>query len=192
MQETPFQYPSRIEKSNKKIIYIIIGVIILASLFIGWLVTRPSVKPEEKKDVVIEQKEPSPTEKPKIEKTSVKIQVVNGTGTPGQAGVVVKALEAAGYSADNIKSTNADTYDNLVTSISARANFEEIVSDIKTVLKPTFAEITDSSPNLSEDSAFDIVVLTGGKTFETVTPTTAATDSGSLSPSPTTSPTPTP
>lgn len=193
MEEPDFPYPT--QKGTSKIKWtVFIGLFLIAAVVGGVLLTRQPKKLEEKKSVVIEKKEPTPTEKPKIEKTAVKIQVLNGTGTPGQAGIVVKALEDAGYSADNIKSGNAETIDHSTTTITSRADFEGIVSDIKDVLKKTFDEITVGSQNLSDDSAFDIVVVTGGKTFETVTPTTSVTGSGSPTPSPTititTTPTP--
>ena len=57
-----------------------------------------------------------------------------GLELPVRAGIVVKALEDAGYSADNIKTGNADKFDNSTTSITAQDNFEEIVNDIKEVL----------------------------------------------------------
>jgi hypothetical protein len=196
MEETISPYQSQQQKSNK-ILPTIIVVAVLVAAFAGWFfITQQPKKTDKVDDVVIEKKEPSPTEKPKIEKTSVKIQVINGTGTPGQAGVVVTALEDAGYNSENIKTGNADKYDNATTSITARSNFEEIVNDIKNVLKATFDKITIISPNLDENSEFDVVIVTGGKIFEAVTPTTSITDSENPTPTttitPTSSPTPTP
>lgn len=193
MGEATFPYPSQQSKSNKSKLFIIIGAVIFVAVLIGGIfIMQQSKKIDEKKATVIEKKEPSPTEKPKIKKTSVKIQIVNGTGTPGQAGVVIKALEEAGYNPDNIKSSNAEKFDNLTTTITARVDFEEIVNDIKTVLKPTFDEITVSSSKLDENSEFDIVVVTGGEIYEEVTSTPSATISESPTPSPTITPTSTP
>ena len=200
MEETSFPYPSQPKKSNKTMLFIIISVVLISALVGGYLLTRQPEKVEEKKETIIENKEPSPTEKPKIEKSSVKIQVINGTGTPGQAGVVVKALEDAGYSTENIQTGNSDEFDNSTTSITARDNFDEIVDNIKEVLKTTFEKITVISPNLDKDSEFDIIVVTGGKIFETPTPTESAavtkipTSSTSITPTvtPTLTPTPTP
>jgi len=191
MEETAFSYPSQPKKSNKTMLFVIVGI--LLAILVGWFfMTQQPKNTDEVKDVTVEQKEPTPTEKPKIEKSSVKIQVINGTGTPGQAGIVVKALEDAGYSTDNIKTGNAEEFDNSTTSITARDNFEEIVDNIKEVLKPTFEKVTVVSPNLESDSEFDIVIVTGGKTFEAVTPTTSVTSAVSPTPSVTTTPTLTP
>ena len=194
MEETiaPYQNPQFKKSKVNGTVWVVlfaIAVIVIG----GFVLSRQQKKvPEAKKDVVVEKKEPSPTAKPKIEKSSVKIQVVNGTGTPGQAGIVVKVLEGAGYSADNIKTDNAEKFTTLTTTITARTDFEEIVNDIKDVLKPTFEEITVDSSNLNTDSEFDIVIVTGGKLFEAITATPSATVTPSSSPSPTVGVTPTP
>ena len=193
MEETAFSYSNQPKKSNKTMLFVVIGV--LLAVLIGWffVTQQPKDTDEVKNDIVVEEKTPTPTiEKPKIEKSSVKIQVINGTGTPGQAGIVVKALEEAGYSSDNIKTGNAEEFDNSTTSITARDNFEEIVDNIKELLKPTFEKITVVSPNLDSDSEFDVVIVTGGKIFEAVTPTASVTGSVSPTPSVTTTPTLTP
>ena len=192
MEETAFSYSSQPKKSNKIMLYATVGVIVIIVLLSGYFLTRQPNKVEEKKSVITENIVPSPipTEKPKIEKSSVKIQVINGTGTPGQAGIVVKALEDAGYSPDNIKTGNAEEFDNSTTSITARDNFEEIVDNIKEVLKSTFEKITVVSPNHDKTSEFDIIVVTGGKIFEEATPT--STPSITVSPTPLLSTTPTP
>lgn len=192
IEEGNFRRPVLREKDNTPKLFLILGVIILLSALVGILLTRKPPAPTEKKEVVVEKKEPSPTAKPKIEKSSVKIQVLNGTGTPGQAGIAVKALVEAGYSADNIKTDNADKYDHKTATIDAKPDFEDIAADIKSVLKSSFEDITVQSQKLDGDSEFDIVVTTGGKLFETPTPAVTVTPSASPTPSLTPSPSPTP
>lgn len=120
MGEITFPYPSQQNKSKKTKQTIVVGMVVLVAVLIGLLLfIQQSKKTNENKPIVVEKIEPSPTEKPKIDKATVKIQVLNGTGTPGQAGLAVKALEDAGYSTDNIKSSNAEKYDNLTTRITA-------------------------------------------------------------------------
>src|SRR3990167_10231835 len=98
--------PQRGKKNNK--MAIVIGVVIILAVIIGGtFILRQTKKTEPAKTVIVENKQPSPTEKPKIDKKTVKIQVLNGTGTPGQAGTAVEALKKAGYNSDNIKTTNA-------------------------------------------------------------------------------------
>lgn len=187
-------------KKNKNPLLVIILLVVVASAVGGYFYFNQPDKMEEKKAVVVENITPSPTltPKPSIDKTTVRIQVINGTGTPGQAGEVVDALETAGYSADKIKTGNADDFDNATSTITARANFGDIAKDIEGVLKTDFEDIKIESNSLESDSEFDIVIVTGGKIFETPTPTVAPTDTPTptvettVTPSPTSTPTLTP
>src|SRR3989338_8520477 len=138
MEETAFSYSSQ-PKKNKMFPTVVVVVVLLTAIIASYLIINKPKKTEEKKEaVVVEKKEPSPTPLPKIDKKTVKIQVQNGTGTPGQAGIVVKALVDAGYSTDNIKTGNAEEFNNTTTTIAARADFEEIISNIEDALKSTF------------------------------------------------------
>jgi len=186
---------------NKKTV-IIVFIIIIAAILGGMFLLRQPKKTEQPKTDLIEKKEPSPTEKSEIDKKSVKIQVLNGTGTPGQAGTAVEDLKKAGYDSDNIKTANAEDFNNTITTITAREGFDDVASDVKDALKTTFNEIKIDSTHLDEDSEFDIVVTTGGKKFEEATPTpsqsptpeptTEATTTPTPTITPTSSPTPTP
>jgi len=183
---------------------LIIGIILLAAVLAGvFFLTRKPANTVVNKVVVTQTQSPSPTEMPKIDKTTVKIQVVNGTGVAGQASTVIKALTDAGYNADNIKSTNATIFNNTITTVTGRTNFDVTANDIATILKSNFNNIAVSSAKLDDTNAFDIVVLTGGKMEATITPSsssnsTSISSSSSSStiptstPAPTVNPTPTP
>lgn len=150
----------------------VIGTVIVVAIVVGGIIYfRQSKKTVSPKIAVVNQ-EPSPTVTPAIDKNTVKIQVQNGTGTPGQAGTAVDALKTAGYNSDNIKTANAPEFTNTVTAITARAGFENVANDIKTSLSGVFTDINIDSSKLDTSSAFDIVIVTGGKKFE-LTPTTA-------------------
>jgi len=194
MIDTDSLYSNQQGGSKNKKVTIVVFIIIVAAVLGGILLLRQPKEMEQTKDVIIKNKEPSPTEKPEIDKKSVKIQVVNGTGTPGQAGATVEALKNAGYDSDNIKTVNAEEFNNTTTTITVKDGFDDVASDIKDALKTTFDEIKIDSTNLDKNSEFDIIVTTGGKKFEEVTPTPAITTSQSPTPSPTitTTPTPTP
>jgi hypothetical protein len=182
-------YTSQPAKRKSKKPLIIIAVIVLIALIAGvaFVLLQPKKQDEKVTTAVKETPSPTPTEKPKIDKTTVKIQVTNGTGTPGQAGKAVEALKTAGFSAENIKTGNAKEFDTTVTTISYKAGFEDVATDISDALKPTFDEIKIESSPLDESSDFDIVVVTGGKLYETVAPTAPKTTptGTSSSPSPT-------
>ncbi|MBI4009383.1 LytR C-terminal domain-containing protein [Candidatus Roizmanbacteria bacterium] len=197
MIETTSSYSNPQGGSKNKKITIIIIVLIVAALAGGIFMLRQPEKKDEAKVDVAEKKKPTPTEKPKIDKKSVRIQVLNGTGTPGQASTAVEALKKAGYNADSIKTGNAEEFDTIVTTITARAGFADVANDIKGALDETFDEVKIDSSELEEKSEFDIVIVTGGKKFEEeetkTTPTLSpTTETVSPTPSPTTSVTATP
>lgn len=200
MIDTFSSYSNQQGGSKKKNIAVMIGVVvIIAALVGGFLMLQQSKEKDQTKVTVVEKKEPSPTEKPKIDRNSVKAQVLNGTGTPGQAGIAVEALKKAGYNPDNIKTANAEDFNNTVTTITAKDGFDDVANDVKDVLKTSFDEIKIDATQLDEGSEFDIVITTGGKKFEEATPTnnpsptTEATDTTPTPTlTPTSSPTPTP
>ena len=193
---------------KKKAPMIIVVIIIILALVGGYFMFRPTEEKDKSETAVVEKTSPTPTptEKPKIDKESVNIQVLNGTGTPGQAGIAVEALTKAGYNADNIKTGNAEEFDQTNTSVAYKEGFKDAADDIKSALDSLFAEIEIDKMLLDKDNEFDIVVTTGGKIFEeaTSTPTpnptvssvsptpTSTTVTPTLTPTLTTTPTPTP
>ena len=189
------------KKKNSTVVVVIV-IVIIAVLIGSFFIFRQSGKTEQTKVAVTETIKPSPTEKPKIDKKSVKIQVLNGTGTPGQAGDAVEALEDAEYDSDNIKTANAEEFDNSVTTIAVKDGFEDVANDVKDALKTIFDKIEIDSTRLDEDGEFDVVVTTGGKKFVEATPTASAitptdseadpTESPTATPTSTLTPTPTP
>lgn len=190
MEDTVYLSPKQ-KNSN---LVIIIGIAILVMLVVGgFFFMKQSPKKTVETNKVVVTKTPTPTEKPKIDKSTVKIQVVNGTGIEGQAAIVIKALTEAGYNSDNIKSSNAEIFDSAVFMITGRTDFNDIINDIVTILKPSFSNITISSSNLDETNLFDIVVLTGSETSTTTTisPTESITSTMDPTTIPTSDPSPT-
>ena len=176
---------------------IIVAIIIILVLIVGFFIFLQSQTSNQSKITPTPIQEPTPTKKPEIDREKVKIQVLNGTGTPGQAGTAVEALTKAGYIGDNIKSANAGEFDTIETTISAKKGFEEVANDVKEILKETFNDAKVDPNILPELSEFDIVITTGGKKFEeetkpSTTPNPTISSNISPSPSPTTSPTSTP
>lgn len=186
-------------KKNKNKLLPIIGVLIIIAVIGGFFMYRQSKQANSKQTVTeTPAPSPSPTMAVKIDKSTVKIQVQNGTGTPGQASTVVNMLKSAGYNTDNIKTANAADLNTSATTVSAKTGFESVASDISNALKSTFSDITTGSTPLDSKSEFDIVIVTGGKTYQAATPTTSSkpsaspTSSVTSTPSPTSTPTPTP
>lgn len=181
---------SQLPKKKNTTPMLIVGGVLIAVIIGSYLILKQPKKVEVKKEVVTAENTPTPTDAPKVDKSKVKIQVINGTGTPGQAGLAVKALEEAGYATANIKTGNAEEFDNKTTTIEAKTGFESTAKDIESELKSTFDQIAIKSSTLDKDSEFDIIVTTGGKIFET--PTNTPAPSGTVTPTATNTPTLTP
>ena len=201
MIDTTAPYTSQpIKPKNKNktiVIVVLLAVFVVAGIFIYGQVK----KNEQKKALPTPTKEPTPTEKPEIDKKLVKIRVLNGTGTPGQAGEVAKILKEEGYGEENITTGNADEFGQKTTTITSRSGFEEVAENIKTALEEKFDKVEIESSPLEEESEYDIVIITGGKKYEepttspsptSTTPTETVTPINTPTPTITSSPTTSP
>ena len=99
----------------------------------------------------------TPTPTPDFDKSSVTVQILNGTGTPGQAGAAKELFTSDGYS--DVETDNAENTDNTTATV----NFSEkipknIQNDIVTMLEKTFKTVSISKKS---SASFDIVVTTG-------------------------------
>lgn len=192
MDNLPQDYSSQTTAPKKSKLPLLIGAVILVLIIGGGFLLFGGSKPSEKPEVAAAITEaPTPTPTPTIDKESVKIQVLNGTSTPGQAGKVAVSLKNAGYNLDNIKTGNAEK-DVSSSTIVAKSGFEGVAEDIKTALSSDFPDISVSTEPLSSDSEYDIVVTTGGEEYVAPTATPNPTGSDTPTPTPTGSDTPTP
>lgn len=192
--------PSSRKKDNRVAIAVVVIFVLLGAYF-GYKHFKKAAAP---KPPVVVTAEPTLTETPApVDKTTVKIQVQNGTGTPGQAGSAVKALVSAGFVTGNIKTGNADNYADTSGSISVKSGFEGTANDVKNALTSLFPDITVNSTSLDSTSAYDVVVVTGGKLYvaptaaivnptQTPIPVDTTTITPTVTPTPTDTPTPTP
>lgn len=99
----------------------------------------------------------TPVPTPDFDKSSITVQVLNGTGTPGQAGSTKDLFTSDGYS--DVKTDNAESSDNTTTTV----NFSEKIpknaqKDVITMLKKTFKTVSISKKS---SGLFDVVVTTG-------------------------------
>ena len=94
-----------------------------------------------------------------IDVSSLKIKILNGTGTAGQAGEVVKLLETKKFT---VASTgNAANYDFTQTQIEIKKTVsQKVITLITVALGSNFSpKISDKS--LSDTSEFDVIITTG-------------------------------
>ncbi|MFC1625791.1 LytR C-terminal domain-containing protein [Patescibacteria group bacterium] len=135
--------------------------------------------------------EPSPTAEP-VDKTEVSVQVLNGTGIAGEAGLLQTKLEKLGYA--DIKVGNAESQDQTTTKVTFSSTLSsEVVDEITTSLKETYKEVSTVT---SSTGTYDVVITTGLRVGTTpipsASPTPASTPTASPTATPTASPTATP
>lgn len=100
---------------------------------------------------------PSPTPEP-IEKSEVRIEVLNGTGTPGDAGFLQDELEDLGF--EEIEVGNADSQDEDETTVTYSRDLPpNIIDEMTARLEELYDSVSARQGTLSGD--FDIRVITG-------------------------------
>jgi len=169
MEKSVFPYPiQNYSRKAKWVMYI--GVTLLIGVIVMWGFIYTTQKQSETNGILVkkvrafENKEVSHYSPPPIKiKKYVTINLINSTGNTKHWGKIVKALVKSGYSLSNIELENAKVFEDTGTTITANADFDEIVANIKDVLKPVTPEITDGIPNTDPnvDSGFDVVIIIG-------------------------------
>ena len=180
--------------SRKKIgkIVIIVGGLLLVALLAYGVITAvkkttpatPSPTPIPTPAAVTPT--PSPTPEP-VEISELKVQVLNGSGVPGEAGKVSNLLKKEDFA--DITTANADSYDFKTTVVSLKASMPSSVYDtIELALSGDYT--VELGDELEESSDYDVVITVGVNSNATPTPkpTTTATPKASSSVSPSPSP----
>lgn len=186
---------------------IIISVLIVAIIAVGGFMYYQSVQeklanpPENTKVALTEEvQKPTPTPEKSMKPGDYSIEIQNGSGIVGQAGVVQEILEGQDYSVDS--TGNADNYDYTKTVIQAKKDVNKAwLDDIKKVLKKKY-DVQTLVEDLDEDAGTDVIVIVGsfddngealGESTSVVeeadvdaTPTTEASKTETPTPSPTT------
>lgn len=104
----------------------------------------------------------TPTSKvtPSTTAKSLEVKVLNGSGTPGEAGKAASLLKAAGYT---ITSTgNADTFDYQQTVIQIKKSKNTYASQLKKDLSASYS-VDPTVQTLAESSSSDAIVIVGTK-----------------------------
>src|SRR5258708_199334 len=106
-----------------------------------------------------------------VDKTQLKIQVLNGTGIAGEAGLLSDALKALGYT--NVTSGNASTQNATSTQVTfASTVSSDVVAEITNKLKDLYTNVTTGNSTLSGS---DIQIVTGVRKGQTVQATATPT-----------------
>ncbi len=102
---------------------------------------------------------PTPTPVPvEVKKETLKIQVLNGSGTPGVAGKMKTFLETKGYKVAD--TGNADNYDYETTEIQVKSGKDAIFTALETDMKEEYS-LSSSPEELSEDVPYDVRIIIG-------------------------------
>ena len=195
----PASFGTEDEKGKKKkgviIVLAIIGIILVVGGFIYFLGVRDSGEDADASPtptVNENTSNPTPTSSPEsVSKEDVGIQILNGTGTAGDASLLESELQGLGYT--NIELGNASDQDQETTTATFSSSLpEEIVKEITDVLEDTYEEVDAKTGSTGE---FDVKIVTGLRKGQTPKPEVTATPTSepevTATPTPTATATPT-
>lgn len=100
----------------------------------------------------------TPTPEVELDRAELKIQILNGSGTPGMAGTAQEYLEGLGY--QDIDTGNANAYDYEETVIAIKSDKDKYLDLITKDLTEEYT-VADETEELDEDSDFDVVITIG-------------------------------
>lgn len=104
---------------------------------------------------------PTPTEVPisTVLKEELKIQVLNGTGTPGQAGTVRDVLKEAEFKNIEVADAEEQSGDRDAEVVFSQKVSSDEQKEIKKILEDTFASVSAKADKELKD--FDVLITTG-------------------------------
>lgn len=189
-QASSFQTPAKAKSSSSKWVIIFIGLLILggAGIFFftkssGEAIPSPTpsfgVVPIEEKT---NESTPIPTKSPEpINRETVSIEVLNGTGISGEAKLLTDKLKTLGYS--DITAGNAETSDNTEATVTFSKTLSQSVQDeIKKELDGFYKTVNIKTSSTQKS---DIVIVTGLRGNQTAKPASTPTPTASPSATPT-------
>ncbi len=125
----------------------------------------------------------SPTPTPEaVDKAEVRIQVLNGTGIAGEAGVLSDQLKNLGYT--EVKTGNASSQSETDTTVTFSTTLsQDVVTEITEKLNGLYTSVKTNTGSTSSD--FDVEVITGLRKGQTAQPEATATEAPTDTPTPT-------
>jgi len=101
---------------------------------------------------------PAPSEETKLD--GLKVNILNGSGIPGEAGKVQALLEEAGFA--DFKTGNAGNYNYTITEVTLKKGVSSAAFD---AVKEALDEynVVKQEDTLDEDSDFDVEIIVGTK-----------------------------
>lgn len=170
--EVSFPHPRQPEpkSSNAKVIIAVIGVIVIILLG-GWFILGNSSGDESPtptpSDGLTDFPTPASTPTPAptasstpapVDKSEIKVEVLNGTGVPGEAGFLQDELEKLGF--EDITAGNADEQEATETIATYSRELSAAVADeITARLEELYEKVRTRRATVSGD--FDLTITTG-------------------------------
>lgn len=145
------------------LVFILLGALAGGLFYYKQKVVVPGEVPEPKSEEPTSAPTTTPTPEVKVDLTTYSVNILNGSGTPGEAGVVKNLLVAVGFATDKLKTANAGSYDFKSTEIQVKADVPTAVTDavIKSLSDKYTVEV--QKENLASTSPYQIVVTVGSK-----------------------------
>lgn len=123
-----------------------------------WFKTSKSTQPKPTTAAVPSvTSKPGPTAEPLMDKSGIKIEILNGSGIEGQAGKISSLLQEVGFS--NVTTGNIDDFDQRTTITYKKTVLKDILTDITDAMKNDFPDPTLQVA--SQSSEYDVVITTG-------------------------------
>ena len=177
------------KKSGKWIPVVIL--LLIAIGVVGWFLLKggsevastPTPTPFVEETLPVETVAPSPSVSPAVDKTDVKVEILNGTGIAGEAALLQKELKALGYT--NLSVGNSSQQDVTSTKVTFSSNLpESVVSEVTAKLKEMYKSVDVKTTTSNKDAIQIVTGLRKGQTLPAATTAASATPKASASPSP--------
>lgn len=191
------QNPPKPKSKTGVLIFIILGVVLLigaAIFFIARSGSQAVASPSPTSFFQVSSPTPVATASPtpsasaspsSADKKDITVEVLNGTGVPGEAAYLQGQLKNLGY--EDIKTANASSQSETATTITfAKSVSEAIQDELEAKMKTIYTEVKVSTS--STLSGIDIRILTGPRKGISPKPSATATPKASTSPAATSSP----
>lgn len=193
------QNPPRAKSKMSLVFFIVLGIILLIGAVV-FFISRSANQAVPSPSPTSFFSAPSPTPTPEasptgssedVDKSEISIEILNGTGIPGEASYLQGQLKSLGF--EKITAANASTQNETETTVTfAKSVPDSIKKEIEAKLETIYNEVKVSTS--STLSGVDIRILTGlrkgASPRASAVPTSSATPRPSASSSPTSSPTP--
>lgn len=185
-EKTKVGFPNASEpkkSGNGKIVILVVVILLILGGATWYLMSQKEETIEFTNDMVTPmtaEETPIPMEEKKVDKSTLKLQVMNGTGTPGDAGKLEKALNDLGYS--EVATGNADNYDYKIAEVTFASDFPENYRDeVLESLNKIYSEVKIGNESLGD---FDAILITGSPkgSKSTVTPKPTTKPTSNLTP----------